>query len=184
MAASCQAAERSYTTTGDVNRAALEWWRERCIEWCYARVEDGKWADQMYLEDWPERFEGVRVLQHKGVGLAPWNIAQHRVHARGGEVIVDDTPLVFYHFHQFSMLDDKRSYRPALSAWGINASDVELVYRPYAESLWRALELVRTFRPEWEHGFESRSPRTKVRDALATVIPAIARTRRFRPRRR
>src|SRR6185295_8074489 len=31
---------------------ALRWWRERCLEWCYARAEAGKMGDQMYLNDW------------------------------------------------------------------------------------------------------------------------------------
>ena len=30
---------------------ALKWWRDRCLEWCYARIEDGKFGDQFYIED-------------------------------------------------------------------------------------------------------------------------------------
>jgi lipopolysaccharide biosynthesis glycosyltransferase len=41
----------------------LQWWRDRCLEWCYDRLEDGKFADQKYLNDWLERFSLVRVLK-------------------------------------------------------------------------------------------------------------------------
>ena len=59
-------------------RAALEWWRERCIEWCFARYEDGKMGDQLYLNDWQTRFGGVRLLGHAGL-LGPWCIESRDV---------------------------------------------------------------------------------------------------------
>jgi len=79
--------------------ACLEWWRERCIEWCYERYEDGKWSDQGYLNDWPQRFHRVCVIQHKGANLAPWNVANYTIDYREGDVWVDEQPLLFFHFH-------------------------------------------------------------------------------------
>jgi hypothetical protein len=79
---------------------ALRWWRERCLEWCYARFEDGKYGDQAYLDDWPERFRGVHVLEHPGAGLAPWNLELYDVREdAAGQVLVNDVPLVFFHHH-------------------------------------------------------------------------------------
>jgi len=86
--------------------ACLKWWRERCLEWCYDREEDGKFADQKYLNDWPERFENVKVLNHPGINLAPWNVSNYRLSVRQGRIFVDDCPLIFYHYQGLKQLAD------------------------------------------------------------------------------
>lgn len=51
-----------------------KWWEEKCVEWCFAKFEDGKFGDQKYLDDWPIRFaDSVHVLTNKELLLAPWN---------------------------------------------------------------------------------------------------------------
>jgi len=85
---------------------ALYRWRDRCLEWCYNRYEDGKFGDQKYLDDWETRFESVHVLKHLGGGLAPWNAEQYSVVNRSGNKIFlseksseKKFEAVFYHFH-------------------------------------------------------------------------------------
>lgn len=119
----------------------LEWWCERCTEWCYSRYEDGKFGDQKYLDDWPERFAGVEVLQHPGGGLAPWNVQQFaRFYRQGERCYIDGIPLVFYHFHHLRQYNDGMldlgPYR--LPAWAVSE-----LYRPYLHALHMAeLEIV------------------------------------------
>lgn len=73
----------------------LNWWRNACLDWCYARHEDGKFGDQKYLDDWIERFKGiVHVLKNRGGGVAPWNVQQY-------DLTDKNCKLVFYHFHYF-----------------------------------------------------------------------------------
>ena len=78
--------------------SCLSWYRERCIEWCYDRIENGKFADQKYLDYFPEKFLNVIELQHKGANLAPWNITNYSLTQTGPYLRVDDQLLIFYHF--------------------------------------------------------------------------------------
>jgi len=149
----------------------LTWWHDRCIEWCYHRFEDGKLGDQKYLDDWPERFEGVHVLQHPGGGLAPWNVANYELRNGGGSVLVDDQPLVFYHYHSLRLYSGmtllrslgfgSRTYRltrarpPLVWASGYPISDPErkLVWDPYLRRLGAAVSRLRRIEPRFSAGF-------------------------------
>lgn len=117
-------------------RECLHWWRERCLEWCYDRVEKGRFADQKYLDRWPVRFQQVVPLQHKGAGLAPWNVENYSLVLRNGQVLVDSQPLVFFHFHNFRQLG-RWVYDPGLARYGAQASALlkRHIYQPYIRGL-------------------------------------------------
>lgn len=91
---------------------ALKWWRDRCLEWCYARYEDGKFGDQLYLDDWTERFKGVHVMQHLGGGLAAWNVQQYEFKKSGEKIIGKEIStgkefeVIFYHFHYLKFFEN------------------------------------------------------------------------------
>jgi hypothetical protein len=149
---------------------ALRWWHDRCIEWCYNRVEDGKFGDQMYLDDWPERFRGVHVLEHPGGGLAPWNVERYRLREENGQVLVDDVPLVFFHFHSLRLYQGAApARRLALLDGDYHAADGivwkhgypldgatrRLIWEPYLDRLGEAVAEVRSVDPGFDAGFES-----------------------------
>lgn len=73
-------------------------WREQCIEWCHDRVEDGKFGDQKYLDEWPERYSRLKIIDHPGANLAPWNLGRHKVGGTRSQPMADGRPVLFYHF--------------------------------------------------------------------------------------
>jgi len=104
---------------------ALNWWREACIEWCYSKYENGKFGDQMYLDDWVTRFDGVHELQHLGGGVAPWNVQQYN--------LTDHSfVLVFYHFHNYKFL--KNDF-VELGVYELDENDLNILYKPYTKHL-------------------------------------------------
>ncbi len=78
--------------------AVADWWRARCIEWCFDILEGDRFADQKYLDRFQHLFEGVVVLDHPGANLAPWNLARHTLGMAAGRLTVDGEPLIFFHF--------------------------------------------------------------------------------------
>ena len=132
----------------------LQWWQDRCLEWCYARFEDGKFGDQKYLDDWPKRFEGVHVLQHLGGGVAPWNIQQYRIQELGNKLYVNEFLIVFYHFHAYKYYADGR--HDFVSLYHLNSEVVNLLYRPYGLALLKAYEEIYHVAPDFNRGWAKR----------------------------
>jgi hypothetical protein len=118
----------------------LHWWRDRCIEWCHAWLEDGKFGDQKYLDDWTTRFEGVHVLQHPGGGVAPWNVQQFSIQTNNSKFYISDKkggavyPLVFYHFHGLKFYSDQ-TVECCGSLYELDSRVKELLYFPYIRKL-------------------------------------------------
>lgn len=119
--------------------ACLHWWLDRCIEWCYDRLEGDRYADQKYLEQWPKLFGGMVVLEHKGVNVAPWNMMNYQFRLVNGRVFVDDQPLILFHFHGFKQrrpwLFDTHTARYATRPSAVARARV---FRPYIEALLEA----------------------------------------------
>lgn len=118
--------------------AALRWWRNACIDWCYAREENGKFGDQKYLDDWTERFAQVHVMKYEGGGVAPWNIQQYEVEQHNGRIKIINTTsgkvfdLVFYHFHYLRFYTDNTV---DLGDYRISERVQNAIYVPYLRHL-------------------------------------------------
>ncbi len=152
-------------------RECLSWWRERCIEWCYDRLEGGKFADQKYLDDWPQRFRGVVVQQHKGCNLAPWNWMNYRLTQQDGSILVDGQPLIFYHFQGLKLLGP-RIYDPNVLAYGTRMPGrvLKLLYSPYLDTLGETLCWARESVPTVDPGYVGIFSRGYGRRALVKAL--------------
>lgn len=80
--------------------ACLKWWRARCIEWCCDRAENGRYADQKYLDQWPTLFPPTTISKQKNRALAPWNLEQLPIACSQGR----PNELIFFHFHGIKII--------------------------------------------------------------------------------
>ncbi len=115
----------------------LEEWRNNCINWCFNRIEDGKFGDQKYLDEWPEKYKEVHIVKDITAGLAPWNVDQFKI-TNTQSVInkrdKEESVPIFFHFHGLKVYQENvvsyTSHRYFLS------KDVQnKIYLPYVKSL-------------------------------------------------
>lgn len=119
----------------------LEYWRSKCEEWCYNRMEDGKFGDQKYLDDWESRFEGIVFnCRNIGCGVAPWNLQKYYVSKENDILYVTERitkikkPIVFFHFHALTEVGERKW---CLSHYRLADADKELLFRPYVRNLYK-----------------------------------------------
>jgi hypothetical protein len=117
--------------------AIMQWWRKQCIEWCHDYVDGNRFADQGYLDSFPQRSTRVKIIGNIGANLAPWNIGNYRIDVRGSQVLIDAVnPLVFFHFQglrkgmRWFIFNSHRSYRAPFSS-----AVRDHIYKPYVDEL-------------------------------------------------
>lgn len=111
----------------DGGEIVRQWWEDRCIEWCYARFEDGKFGDQKYLDDWPYRFKGlVHVLRQQEFAQAPWNATRYPY-----------SQALFFHFHGLRIAPGRCfDFGPI---YALPPTVKQYVYEPYIADLTRSI---------------------------------------------
>jgi hypothetical protein len=149
--------------------ACLERWRRQCLEKCELDPEHGYCGDQGYLDEWPDRYDRLRILGHIGGGVAPWNVGQYAVTRGTHGPMVNGVPVVFYHYHALRVVDIK---------WplGLIADPAEgyrfpravksLLYRPYLRALRRQQRAIRQA--------VGAQPRIEMRRPARTIVTGLA----------
>ena len=124
--------------------AVIEWWREKCIEWCHDYVDGGRFADQGYLDGFSSRSSRVKVIENIGANLAPWNIGNYLIDFRDDRVWIDQShPLIFFHFQGLKkalgwfIFNSHRSYRAPFSEQVRNR-----IYKPYVNEMLEIEEAI------------------------------------------
>lgn len=96
----------------------LSYWRDLCLEWCFSRVEEGRFGDQKYLEAFSKRFPNL-IYEHGPSSLfqAPWNASYYPF-----------SRAIVFHFHGLRVIDKRQIF---LSNRYIPKPCLDYVYKPY-----------------------------------------------------
>ena len=134
----------------------LDRWREQCIDWCFSKYEDGKFGDQKYLDEWPEMYQNIHILNNPGGGIAPWNICQYifRKNENSLTAIIrrnkDKFDVVFYHYQYVKLLENGN----VDIGWYFIPSKIrKLFYLPYLEQISKKEDLLKSSFKYYKTGF-------------------------------
>lgn len=120
----------------------LDSWRKKCLKWCYDRQKPGLWADQKYLNNWPQAFSGVKISESKGVNAGSWSIPKSFTeHIEDGVIYVDDDKLVCFHFSGFKIINENEF---ELCTWSKKAAMAEIIYSVYLDEIRKTMSWLKS----------------------------------------
>jgi hypothetical protein len=140
-------------TNNDNSLKVLNKWREQCIEWCFSRYEDGKFGDQKYVDEWPNIYTNIHILNNLGGGIAPWNVQQYRfkknLNKIDGKEISTNILFVpiFFHFQYVKII---RMGIFDIGWYYINSNVRNLFYVPYITRILQIENMIVQSIPEYK----------------------------------
>lgn len=85
-------------------REFAHWWKNRTYKEGYSKPAIGLFVDQLPINHVPIFFQGVRVLENRGLNMAPWNLHERTLSERDGKYLVNGKEdLIFFHFSSFGV---------------------------------------------------------------------------------
>jgi hypothetical protein len=111
------------------------WWMERLRHWCLQDLPRGYFVDQLWMNLAPAFFDKVLIEKHPGWNTAHWNLHDRVIGEVDGRFLVNDQPLVFFHFSHYTPKnpDVIATFHTRFSFE--NRPDLRTLYRQYHDDL-------------------------------------------------
>ena len=128
---------------------ALAWYRDKCIDWCFDRVEAKKYGDQGYLKEIVSKFPGVVKLNKPEMMLGVWNIGDFSLGNLEQIITVDSSPLISFHF-QGVWEDGSGGFDCVLPSENEKSDSIlsKEIYEPYCKCIFSIMKTIQESWPE------------------------------------
>lgn len=116
----------------------LKWWEQLMSDKCYNKPDEHLFVDQLWLNCLPAFFNDVYINKDPGYNVAYWNLIERNITMKDKHVMVNDKPLVFYHYSLYTpdAPDKMTSFENKFLSFE-NFTLLRPVYRAYEQSLLR-----------------------------------------------
>lgn len=85
-------------------------WRNQCVAWCFDRLEDNKFADQKYIDEWPELYADQMLIAPPSINCGPWSLVKNELTQKDETLMLNHQPLVAYHFQGLRIFSPNHFY--------------------------------------------------------------------------
>lgn len=138
----------------DEAKIAMKLWIERCVKKCTIEYDtiNKTFGDQRYVEDWPQIFKNVHIVNSIGANVAFWNVKSYKISKNNDIVYVNNSSLIFYHFSSVVILGPKEF--DLCSFYYIDDKNlIKYVYDPYIRYLSNSIYNIINEFPWFDKGF-------------------------------
>lgn len=116
----------------------LRWMNEILRENCFSRKEEGLFVDQKWWDYVPTLFPKAKILRHKGINCAYWNLHERSISFQNGQwYVADGIRLQVFHFSGFSAENASIVSRFMPIRTFEFGDDVSLLFNQYAQLIRR-----------------------------------------------
>ncbi len=114
----------------------IDWWKKHTYNHGYIDVYKGIFVDQLPVNLVPVFFKNVKILDNRGLNMAPWNLHERYLTIKENTYLVNESEkLCFFHFSSFKA----NVYELPLSQYDrfnlSNRPDIQSIYSDYNNEL-------------------------------------------------
>jgi hypothetical protein len=125
-----------------IGLACLDRWRRQSVDWCFDRLENGKFADQKYLDEWPRLYQDRLMTAHLGINTGPWAMCKGGLTSdKAGNIFIEKYPLVVYHFQGIRLYSCRHFYVGCMFDFSPYKL-LECLYYPYIRKLLKGMRQI------------------------------------------
>lgn len=175
--------------TSDNTMAMLRWWKERTYTYGFHQLAKGLFVDQLWMNLVPILFTKVKILDHPGYNMGPWNLHERFLTEVAGSYYVNsDQVLFFYHFSNFDPSNPNKLHTVLDRYTMSGRPDLRRIYMEYIDQLkafnyfelkeischyveWRKAQLIK----QSEEAYSNLSLKNKVLRKIKGSIPSTFR---------
>lgn len=113
----------------------LHWWGRKLRFYCINEQNNGIFVDQKFVDLLPAFSDNVKILKDTNINVAYWNLLQRSLEKKDEIWLVDNQPLIFFHFSGININNNQRLSKHTNAFNGNLSEDLQQLIDGYISQL-------------------------------------------------